>query len=203
MIRPLLWPLLAAFSVLALPVSAKDKSLETEAKALHALAGGQYCEPLENAYDPEDAYASWTFSYPMSWGSGGEEEEITLIRIWCMAGAYNVSHAYYTYRDYEGLMPLAFATPAFKTRYEVEDDIDSPLEGIDVVGMNATTILVNSQFDPETRTISSYGLWRGIGDASDAGTWVFNDGEWTLKRYEIDASYDGKVNPQTVVEYGE
>ena len=203
MIRPLLWPLLAAFSVLALPVAAKDKSLEAEAKALHQLAGGQYCEPLENAYDPEDVYKSWTFSYPMRWSGDGEEEEITLIRIWCMAGAYNVSHAYYTYRDYEGLMPLAFAMPAFKTRYAVEDDIDSALEGIDVTGMNATTVLVNSQFDPETRMISSYGLWRGIGDASDAGAWAFSDGEWTLKHYEIDASYDGETNPQTVVDYSE
>lgn len=201
MIRPLLWPLLAAFSVLALPVAAKDKSLEAEAKALHALTGGDYCEPLENVGDPEDAYKSWTFRYDLYPGAASEQEEITLIRIWCMAGAYNVTHAYYTYRNYEGLMPLAFAQPAFKVRHETEDDFESPVESVDVTGMNATTILVNSYYDAETRTISSNGLWRGIGDASDAGTWVFNDGEWTLKHYEVDASYDGEASPQLVVEY--
>lgn len=201
MIRPLLWPLLAAFSMLALPVAAKEKSLEAEAKALHALAGGQYCEPLENAYDADDAYASWTFSFDPYPGATGEQEQITLIRIWCMAGAYNETHAYYTYRDYEGLMPLSFAIPAFKASYEDDDAMEGELLDLKVLGVNATTILTNSTYDPDTRTISDFALWRGIGDASSAGVWMFNEGEWTLQRYEIDATYDGEANPETVLDY--
>jgi len=201
MIRPLLCLPLAALLLAATPATAQPDGLEKQARKLHALASGGYCEPLENAHDAESAYQSWTFSYDLYPGAASDQEEITLIRIWCMTGAYNVTHAYYTYRNYEGLMPLAFAQPAFKVRHETEDDFESPVESVDVTGMNATTILVNSVYDAETRTISSNGLWRGIGDASDAGTWVFNDGEWTLKHYEVDASYDGEASPQLVVDY--
>jgi hypothetical protein len=67
--------------------------------------------------------------------------------------------------------------------------------------MTATLSLVNSDFDPDTATLSSYSKWRGIGDASSSGTWVFDDGRFVLARYEVDASYDGEVNPETIVDY--
>jgi hypothetical protein len=41
-----------------------------------------------------------------------------------------------------------------------------------------------------------------VGDASSRGTWVFADGGFRLIRYEVDASYDGEINPQTIVDYG-
>ena len=40
--------------------------------------------------------------------------------------------------------------------------------------------------------------WRGLGDASSNGTWLFRDGTFTLVRYDVDASEDGKIDPQTV-----
>lgn len=200
MIRPLLY-LPAALLLGVAPSHAQGEDIEKAAKKLHAQIGGDYCQSLDEAYDAEDAYQSWTFSYPMSWGAEGEEEEITLVRIWCMSGAYNEVHAYYTHGEFEGLRPLAFAVPAHEADYENEDALEGDLLDLKVVGMNATTFLVNSQFDPETRAITSFGLWRGIGDASDAGTWEFMDGRWTLTYFEIDASYDGEMNPEVVVDY--
>ncbi|MCR6634948.1 DUF1176 domain-containing protein [Devosia sp.] len=203
MIRPLLCLPLAALLLAATPAAAQPDGLEKQARKLHALASGGYCEPLENAHDAESAYQSWTFSYDLYPGAASDQEEITLIRIWCMTGAYNEVHAYYTYRNYEGLATLSFAVPAYETTYEDDEPIEGRLEDLTVLGFNATTILTNSQYDPKTRTISDYSLWRGIGDASSSGTWNFNDGEWTLQRYEIDASYDGESNPETVVDYTE
>lgn len=200
MIRPLLWLPLAALSLS--PALSQEASLETQARALHALAGGAYCERMEGGYVPEDEYLEWTLSYQPSWGAEGEEEEVTLIRIFCGAGAYNVQHAYYIYRDYEGLTPLPFAEPSFETRYAEEDDIDSALESVTLTGMSASLILVNSEFDPDTMTITSYSLWRGIGDASSSGVWTFRDGAFSLVSYAVDASYDGEVNPETLVDYG-
>lgn len=201
MIRPLLWLPLAAL----LPVSlalAQDGALEKQVHKLHALAGGTYCDPVEGGFVPEDAYMSWTFSYQPGWSDdAADQEEVTLVRVYCGSGAYNVQHAYYWVRDYEGLQPLAFAMPAFATQYAVENDIDSELLGVTVTGVTAATILVNSDFDPETLTVTSHSLWRGIGDASSGGTWVFEDGEFALRHYEIDASYDGEFNPQTVLDY--
>lgn len=201
MIRPLLC--LALLPVLVSPAGAQEASLEKQARKLHAQAGGAWCEPLETAYDPDEAIKTYTFSYQPSWSSEAPSEDVTLIRIWCMAGAYNETHAYYMHTEFNGLMPVAFASPRHHADYENDDSLDGALIGLKVTGMNAGTLLVNSDFDPETRTISSFSKWRGIGDASSSGTWVFDDGEFTLMQYDIDASYDGEINPQTVINHFE
>ena len=60
---------------------------------------------------------------------------------------------------------------------------------------------MNSGYDEDTKTITSYSKWRGVGDASSAGTWIFRNGEFALVKYEVDASYDGEINPETVIDF--
>lgn len=198
MIRPLLWLPLAALSLT--PVLAQEASLQKQAEKLHKLAGGAYCERVEGGFVPDDAYQEWPISYQPSWSEEAEEETVTLIRIFCGSGAYNVQHAYYIHRDYEGLTPLPFAVPSFETKYADDDVVDGALESLTMTGMSAALILVNSEFDPDTQTIRSTSYWRGIGDASSSGTWTFRDGEFVLVRYDVDASYDGEINPETLFE---
>jgi hypothetical protein len=40
-----------------------------------------------------------------------------------------------------------------------------------------------------------------VGDASSTGTWLFRDGRFSLVQYEVDASYDGQINPETGLDY--
>lgn len=199
MIRPLLW--LALVGLSAPGALAQDAALEKRVMKLHALAGGDWCDPEAAPFDPEDAFKSWTFSYQPSWDENAEPEEVTLFRVWCMSGAYNVNHAYYVLKDFEGLMPLTFAQPTFDAVYDEAEGVDGPLQSLTLTGMGTSNFLVNSTFDAETLTITSDSLWRGIGDASSAGTWVFDDGDFRLVQYDIDASYDGEVNPETVIDY--
>ncbi|QYO78519.1 DUF1176 domain-containing protein [Devosia salina] len=199
MIRPLLWlPLLA---VSASATLAQEASLEKRAMKLHALASGTYCDEAGSGYVPDDAFQSWTFDYTPSWSDGSDTETVTLVQVFCTSGAYNVSHAFYWEREFDGLQPLSLAVPSFDIRYEVEDDIDSKVLGIDVTGMSTQAILVNAEFDPKAKVITAHSLWRGLGDASSSGTWFFDDGQFTLVQYEIDASYDGEANPEIVVDY--
>src|SRR5690606_20469742 len=102
--------------------------------------------------------------------------------------------------EFEGMRPLALAEPDFDVHYE-NDDFEGAVEGIDVTGMTATTALVNSYFEEETGTLTSASKWRGIGDASSAGTWIFDEGQFVLVHYEVDASYDGEINPEVIVDY--
>ena len=200
MIRPLLWLPLMAVSLV--PALAQEASLEKRAHKLHALAGGEWCQPeIAAGFDQEDgAYREWTCSVTPDW-EGAEPETITLVRMFCMAGAYNVQHSYYIEREYEGLMPLAFAVPTYQVAYENDDSMEGDVLGITLTGMGATTTLTNSVFDEETLTIQSDAYWRGIGDASSTGVWEFREASFALVRYDIDASYDGEVNPETVLEY--
>ncbi|MBJ6986245.1 MULTISPECIES: DUF1176 domain-containing protein [unclassified Devosia] len=198
MIRPLLWLPLIALSVSA--AAANDIDLREAATKLHQAAGGEVCsEPDE--YFQDDAYGAWEISYQPSWTDDEEQKQkVTLISMFCMAGAYNITDSYYLYTDTEGLRPIAFAQPDIDVRY-VNDDYEGEVEDISVKGMGTTLGLVNSHFDEETLTITEYSKWRGLGDASSAGTWVFSDGTFSLKKYDVDASYDGEMNPVTIVDY--
>lgn len=170
---------------------------------LHALAGGDWCQADAVPLDPEDAFESWTFTYKPSWSEDADPEEVTLFRVWCMSGAYNVNHAYYILTPYEGLLPLTFATPTYEAKYGEADGVDGPLESLTMTGMGTSNFLVNSEFDPDSLTITAHSYWRGIGDASSSGWWVFDDGAFKLQQFDIDASYDGEVNPETIVDYWE
>ncbi|NGP17639.1 DUF1176 domain-containing protein [Devosia aurantiaca] len=201
MIRPLLWLPVAALCLT--PVVAQEASLLKQAEKLHALAAGQWCDGGWTGWDKERADPEqWTFSYAPSYDSENVQD-ITVIRLFCFAGAYNITHAYYWHREYEGLMPLSLAEPTFKATYADDDGLDGTLLDLKVTGMSASHVLTNSSFDPDTLTISSDAPWRGLGDASSQGTWMFVDGDFTLKRFDIDASYDGEINPQNVVDYTE
>lgn len=198
MIRPMVWlPVMAV--MLTGVVHAQDASLEKQARKLHALAGGEWCDGDASAWADED-FASWDLTYKPSWSDDAPEETVTLVRLFCMAGAYNVTHSYYVKTEFEGLRPLALAEPAFDVRYE-NDDFEGAVEGIDITGMVASTSLVNSFFDEATGTLTSASKWRGIGDASSEGTWVFREGQFVLVKFDVDASYDGEINPETLIDY--
>jgi len=70
-----------------------------------------------------------------------------------------------------------------------------------IVGYTAEDQLMNSSYDPEARTIASTNKWRSAGDASSSGLWMFRNGDFTLVQYDVDASYDGKEDPQSVIDY--
>ena len=127
------------------------------------------------------------------------ERSATLFRFFCGSGAYNETHVYYLQIG-EDLSVVSFAEPFIHVDYENED-FEGKVLGIKVAGLHAQNLLVNSTVDAKTLTLTSFSKWRGIGDASSSGTWLFKDGEYVLSTFEVDASYDGESNPEMVVDY--
>lgn len=128
------------------------------------------------------------------------ERQARLFRFYCSAGAYNETHIYYLHDEIGGLREIHFAAPELDIRYE-NDNTEGNVESINIIGYRADGSLVNSFYDEATKSISSFAKWRGVGDASASGTWMFRDGEFTLVRYDVDASYDGEINPETLIDY--
>jgi hypothetical protein len=198
MIRPLLWLPLVMLSVSG--VAAEDADLKAAAMKLHKAASGEYCTP-PSEYFSGDEYYAWDISYQPSWNDDEDQKQhATIIMIFCMPGAYNITHNFYIHTEMDGLRPLAFAEPYIDIKY-VNDDYEGEVEDISILGMTTTFGLVNSYFDEETLTVTDYSKWRGLGDASSSGTWVFKDGTFVLQQYDVDASYDGEMNPVTIVDY--
>ena len=117
-----------------------------------------------------------------------------------VAAAYNTASVYYMTDELGGLLQLQFAEPEMDIRYE-NNDSDGKLLGMSIVGFHTTGWATDPEYDEETRTIRTFNKWRGVGDASDSGTYLFRNGDFSLVQFDVDASYDGEENPQTVVDY--
>ncbi len=181
------------------PAPEAGDALLQQAKAAFAATKGD-CES-ERAPEGEETPASYPIPY--RYKTDGDEQpmrEARLFRFFCSMGAYNITHVYYLHTDLDGLRELQFAMPDIDVRY-VDDNPDGQVESVNVVGYLAADRLVNSAFDEATLSISAHSLWRGVGDASSSGFWIFRNGDFTLVKYEVDASYDGEINPETILDY--
>ncbi len=125
---------------------------------------------------------------------------LTLYRFFCSRGAYNESHVFFMRTDLPEILPVSFAQPVVHVNYENED-FEGKVMGIDIIGLQASALLVNSEVDPAKNSISSFSKWRGVGDAASTGTWVLKDGQFVLSTFEVDASYDEEINPVSILDY--
>ncbi|MEP9371369.1 DUF1176 domain-containing protein [Mesorhizobium sp. KR1-2] len=179
----------------------KDTVLE-QAKAAFAATHVEQCNSLapgqpEDAIKPED----YTITYHDSQeGAAGPERKARLFRFFCTAGAYNQIHVYYLADDARGVRELHFATPELDIHYE-NNNPEGAVEAINIIGFRAENALINSSYDEQAHTITSNGKWRAKGDASSNGTWLFRNGDFSLVQYDVDATYDGIVDPQTILDY--
>lgn len=175
----------------------RDKMRETIEKAFKA-AYGMNCQTLRP--DAEPGAAGPEISDIAYKDSGGDDRKARLFRFGCITGAYNTSEVYYLESDGSEFRQLQFAEPELDIRYE-KNDTEGKLEGVTVTGFVTVDMIANSSYDAQTHTIQSSAKWRGVGDASSAGTYLFRNGAFALTRFDVDASYDGEINPETVVDY--
>lgn len=178
------------------PPPKKDTALEKAKKAFLATYGDQ-CDKQFLADEPE----VFSIKYKDKDAQPGDpDKETRLFHFSCSAAAYNESSVYYMTDELSEVRQLQFAEPKMDIRYE-NNDSDGKLLGMSIVGFETTGWAVNSDYDADTHTITTFNKWRGVGDASDSGTYLFRNGDFSLVQYDVDASYDGEENPQTVVDY--
>jgi len=190
---------------LALPATCDDTGppdpalVELErAKALFRKAFS-HCDVPEDT-PADEAVSSHMARYRSSTASDDEPETaLRLFQFLCGRGAYNEGHVYIMADVLGEMKALSFATPDLDIRYA--DTENEKVESITIIGFNAEQELVNSFFDEKTMTITSYAKWRGVGDASSTGMWMLRNGEFSLVRYDVDASYDGEMNEETILDY--
>ena len=187
----------------ALPTSCPDAQLPPQnakverARAAFIAGRGAECRlaASENA-EPEVHELAYKYSFD---AEADLQRKALLIRFICDRGAYNERYAYYLAPDDDAIKPLQFAMPELDIRYQGDDD--TKLESMNVIGFNAASELVNPEYDPQTHTLRSQSLCRGMGDASSIGHWIFRNGDFALVKFEVDPTYDGNVEHQTVVDY--
>ena len=178
-----------------LPALADEADLAA-ARAAFAATYPVMCEQgLEGFFadeGPETYSATVTADY-----EGAEAETVTLYGFACSSGAYNLSTVWFVRNRWEEIEPVAFARPT--ARYTYADGEDAVLASHEVTGMVADLLLVNATYDPDTRTMTSFSKWRGLGDASESGTWRLGPDGFTLVRYTADPTFDGEMDDEVVL----
>lgn len=160
-------------------------------------AFGKLCD-FEFAAGPGERYKAYPLDFKMKDDPADQAiRKATLHELFCFSGAYNVSYAYLVETEDDGILPVYFATPSFRPVYEDAETSEKVLR-IDISGFTANALVVNPVYDAATATLKSDGAWRGLGDASSSGTWRFIDGEFVLTHFDVDASYDGEINPTAI-----
>ena len=124
----------------------------------------------------------------------------TLFKFVCSMAAYNETDIFYLANDVDGIRRLSFAEPLYDYTYSDADS--AKLKSMKFKGFTSSGELINADFDPKTGKISSFAKWRGLGDASSAGSWAFSDGQFVLQSYDIDPTFDGEMNPISVIKNG-
>ncbi|MCW5695865.1 MAG: DUF1176 domain-containing protein [Bauldia sp.] len=160
------------------------------------------CISLSREYNPEGVTPD---VYELRFNYASDEPDFGarvfhLYRVWCWRGAYNEGHIYYLEDDLGDIRQLAFAHPDVEVTYA--DEMNEVLDGLAVVGFTASAELSLSDFDPATGTISEFAKWRGLGDAASSGRWVFDQGAFRLDYYQVDPTFNGEIDPITIVEDG-
>lgn len=177
----------------------RDAALE-QAKAAFAATYASRCDEQTPDGAPVGTPETRILRYHTADAAENEpEREVRLFRFFCAMSAYNETAAYYVHDD-EGMRQLQFAVPELDIHYE-NGDSQGKVEAISIIGFQTTDLLVNSGYDEVAHSIVTHDKWRGAGDASSSGIYLFRNGKFSLVQYDVDASYDGEVNPQTVLDY--
>lgn len=115
-----------------------------------------------------------------------------LYQLPCTRSASDAAFVYLTKADGEFRL-LSFAEP--KLDYDYADESFSSLKTPPkVAGYITASALAGSTFDSKANSISMKAKWRRQGDAWSSGTWQFDDGEFVLKRYDVDPTYEGRLD---------
>lgn len=186
--------------LLALSTPAASDELDDRAIAVFSAAFADTCFSafLEDGslIEPPERV---TLLSPMSYDDVALPVEVWLFR--CNIGAYNLQSVVIGHSESEGLGLLTFARPDLDIVLDDPDDLESAVRDVRIVGWSASPIVVNAEIDRARGELRETGYWRGMGDASSTAVWRLVDLSFRLERYDVDATYDGEVNPTTIVQF--
>lgn len=185
---------------LALVAPALADTLDDRATAVFSAAFADTCNSAfredGSLLEPPQRFS---LTSPLTYDDATVPMDLWLFR--CNIGAYNTQSVLIGHSEAEGLTPLALARPDLEIVLEDPNNLDSAVREVRIVGWSASAILVNAEIDTARGELRELGYWRGIGDASSTAVWRLVDESFRLVRYDVDPTYDGVVNPTTLVRF--
>jgi hypothetical protein len=147
-------------------------------------------EPLE----PEVYPIAFRYDYQTA---TDPEQQVTVYQFPCSLYAYNYSNVYFIKRLNTPTELISFAQPSVNSQVEGEEN--QVLKAMSIDGFVAQSVLINSEFDVQSQSITFFAKGRGIGDLSSSGTYKFREGTFVLTDYAYDATGNGEIDPVELV----
>lgn len=192
-------------AVLVLPTLAAAMPAHADALDARAVAvfSAAYADSCYSAFledgsliEPPQRFA---LSAPQTHADAPVPMDLWLFR--CNVGSYNVQSVLLGHSDANGVTPLWLARPDLDIVPEDPADPAGAVREVRIVGWTASAVVVNAEIDAARGELREVGYWRGIGDASSTAVWRLVDEGFRLVRYDVDPTYDGAVNPVTLVQF--
>lgn len=184
--------MLVSFFLFALSAVAAEKDSQRDALA-EAIA-------FQSAHMPKTCNAiksspSQPVAYNLPTDNSASAREELLIEFPCQAGAYNQTKVYLL-SDRDGdLSNVEFPMPKIDVTYIGEGE-NAPVKNVAITATEMVREVANPVFDTETLTLTAQVKWRGVGDAYTLTKWSFRNARFELVYFAVDASFDGRDNPQ-------
>lgn len=154
----------------------------------------------ENCNAPDGASKSpASFELPVEEEAG--KRTALLVEFPCQIGAYNSTAVYLLSDEHGKVSEVLFPSPKIEATYLGEGE-NAPVKDIIVTETQSLREVVNPTYDADKRIMTERNKWRGVGDAYTLIKWDFNNGRFEIIHLSVDASYDGKDDPQTLIENG-
>ena len=176
--------------------AAAEADLIARARSLLTGLKGDNCDDGALEREPETGTLEWNYAFD---GADVPKRVSRVLQFTCRMAAYNIVNMFVLWDAENGLRPISFAEPELDVRYE--DGAQEKLKSMTVMGMKTNDEVLNAEFSADEQAITANAKWRGPGDAGTAGKWIFRDGAFTLVLYEVDPTYDGSEDYQTVIDY--
>lgn len=180
------------------PVSAGADIKEQQANQMAKALGKEAC-PLLHQKQRSKGFDAEQFTFTHRSKLDDADRTYILFRVPCWLAAYNQGDAYVLFDSYGEAKIVPFAVPSYEVTY-TGDDYEK-VASINVTGYRSKWSIVFSNFDTNTLEISEFNKSRGLGDAFTTGVWRFENGDFVLKTYSVDGSYDGQAEAKTIVNF--
>jgi hypothetical protein len=147
--------------------------------------------------DPDVHVIKYRYAYQ----AADEPAQVSNLYVFpCSTYAYNWSNVYLIQNGAQRPEVLSFAEPSTDTKFV--DDAYEKLTSIAIDGYTALNLLINSEFDAASNTISFFAKGRGVGDISSSGTYTFREGIFVLTDYASDPTGNGEMDPIDLIKNG-
>lgn len=203
------WSAIFIACVVAVPTvvfAAGDQQISDVDQRVQAIFETTYAEKCRSLVADQNQKPSQPEIYTLWFNYGDENYPERPYRIYeylCFEGPYNQGFVYYGADQYFEIYPISFAVPTFDIIKADEDDYRSAVTAINVTGFTSTDMITNARFNEKTREISSFAKWTGPAETFSVGHWGFDEGQFVLKTFDVDAEWDGKRIPERIFGDGE